>query len=37
MKNKVSLIGGVIFFVIGVILFTNPDAFIKTISYLFTE
>lgn len=34
MKNKVSLTGGLIFLVVGIILFTNPDVFVKTISYV---
>ncbi len=34
MKNKYSLISGIIFFAIGLILFINPGVFVKAISYV---
>lgn len=34
-NNRFSLLSGVIFFVLGLLLFTHPDTFIKTISYVF--
>lgn len=33
--NKFSLLSGLIFFVIGLVLFMHPDTFIKAISYVF--
>ncbi len=34
-SNNYSLVSGIIFFVLGIILFTKPDVFIKAISYVF--
>ena len=31
--NKVSLISGIAFFVLGIVIFLNPDLLVKTISY----
>jgi len=32
-NSKVSLISGIVFFVLGIIIFVNPDILVKTISY----
>lgn len=32
-NNKVSLISGIVFFVLGMIIFLNPEILVKTISY----
>lgn len=32
-SNKVSLISGIVFFVLGMIIFLNPEILVKTISY----
>ncbi len=34
-NNRFSMLSGIIFFVIGLFLFTRPDTFIKVISYVF--
>lgn len=34
-SNNYSLVSGIIFFALGIVLFTKPDVFIKAISYVF--
>ncbi len=34
-SNNYSLVSGIIFFALGIVLFTKPDVFIKVISYVF--